>query len=171
MKISSLYGDINPKFLPEELKKFHNDIPVTNERARKGIRATYLTTLLEARATEGLFWLVPDGETWRPLFFEAEYFKQDSHAIIWNEMAAEIVAKAYGKEADDKFKKLYAAYPRGRVIEMDGWVVGFGGDLPPGWTDERLKSALNVWNGTTRVGNHWIHDPSHRKLADEFLGR
>ncbi len=81
IKNDTLYDDIDPKLLPPELKELYDDIPTTNERARRGIRMTYLATITEARAVEALFWIVPDKSDWR-VIFEEGYFKHDSHATL-----------------------------------------------------------------------------------------
>lgn len=172
MKLDSLYEDIDPKLLPPELKELHDDISVTNERARRGIRMTYLATITEATAAEALFWVVPDKHDWRILFFEEQYFKHDSHVTLWRDVAADLVAGSFGKTATDGFKKLWKAYPRGRVINMGPrqWAIGFGGDLPPGWTSGKLASQLNVVTDDIRAKDHWLADKNQRIEADEFLG-
>lgn len=170
-KIDTLYDDIDPKLLPTELKELYDDIPTSNERARRGIRMTYLATIMEARAVEALFWIVPDKHDWRVIFFEEEYFKCNSHATLWRNAAADIVANSFKKTATDDFKKLWMAYPRGRVLNVgpQKWAIGFGGDLPSGWTKEKLASQLNVVTDDVRAKNHWLSDKNQRIEADAFL--
>ena len=170
MKISTLYKDINPKFLPKGLKEIHDLIPKSNAAGRYGIRMTFLSPILEARAAECLFWLVPDKEGWRVLFFETSYFKWNMHNLLWKDVAAEVVANAFGREATEDFKELWRAYPRGRVHDIDGvWMVAYG-DLPPGWNEEKLMFHLNVRKGTIKADDHWLSNPDEKRRADSFLG-
>jgi hypothetical protein len=122
----------------------------------------------DLKKAETLFWLIPDDLGWRALLFNHDTF--DSHAILWKARVAEVIAKAAGRTATPAFKELYDAYPRGRILKADAWTIGYGGDLPSGWTEEKLQSALGV-KGTIRTSEHWKANPAHRKLADEFLGR
>ena len=127
-----------------------------------------MTHPIEFNEAEILFWIVPDKQDWKTISFT----HRDSHVTLWRDVAADLVAGSFGKTATDDFKKLWKAYPRGRVINVEPrqWAIGFGGDLPPGWTSEKLASQLNVVTSDVRAKDHWLADKNQRIEADKFLG-
>jgi len=177
MKIDSLYEDISPNLLPKGLKHFHNHL---KEEARARFRQTYIALLKEGAPHEGMFWIVPDkADQWALLFFAESHFHFLDHPTLWKEVAADIVLDRFGAQHHPDagyFRRLSAAYPRGR-LETDNqplkWRIGFGGDYPPGWNEERLMRRLGVGpvNAVMEYDEHWKAIPDSRRLADQILRR
>jgi len=181
MKLESLYSKLPPEVWPIGLRRIYEEH--TSESVKSNLQATYSAVLLEAKASEGLFWIVPDKEGWTLLHFPRNYFHQSNHIELWREVAADIVLKAWDKTggAGSVFYELYRAYPRGRLVAEDigspsyqkgyRWWIGFGGDYPPGWDDEKLLRRMGVGPKNTQIliDKHWLADPKQRREADAIL--
>jgi len=136
--------------------------------------------LLEERAQEGLFWILPTPfGSWKRVLIP--YGRLDNHEEIWRETLAEVVLTTHQQNATLgdrflKFRELFDAYPRGRIENDEEplkWVIGFGGDYPPEWNEERLMKSLKVGptNARVEVEDHWKAGDEHRREADQILGR
>jgi hypothetical protein len=166
--------DVHPSLLPEELKRLHDKMKTEDQQS---FRRTY-AVLFEEKATDGLFWVVPDGKgAWRTIFFSRNHFSlYQEHKALWRAHAGRLVATSFGKEPTDEFLELYNAYPRGRLVsipnEFNKWWIGFGKDYPAGWNETKLMSSLGVGtaNSSFEYGSHWTANTQSRKIADDFLG-
>jgi hypothetical protein len=141
--------------------------------------------LREDKAQIGLFWIIPtkDGQ-WEMLHIPTEYFKTNwDHDHVWRDVVAGMILQSFNKKSD-VFKSLFEAFPRGRMEEgdvplhpseqrpMHWWVIGFGGDYPPGWNEDRLRRTLGVGpiNSEIELHEHWHSKPNVRKMAHLILG-
>lgn len=164
---------ISSNVLPEGLKRYHDKVRIED---RHKVLNSYLSTILEAKARPGLFWIVPtkSGE-WVLLLFHEYYEQYDDHESLWRNVVSDLVLDSFGMSSSENFKELFDAFPRGRVeigTKLGEWLVGFGGDYPDGWDEDRLLSRLGMLPSRTEIeyDDHWRHDHINATMAMKILG-
>jgi len=134
----------------------------------------YTTLITEAIGGPGLFWIVPNREGGHTLLMFSEYQISD-HGTLWRTIAADFVLNHFritNKKMIDRFKDLYNAFPRGRVEAGDKkgeWFIGFGGDYPIGWNEEKLLERLKTPRPTIFIDDFWKTDPTNTEIALKIL--
>jgi hypothetical protein len=138
-----------------------------------------MTCILEGRPGPGLFWIVPmKGRSWILMLFSEHSRKFDDHGSLWREVVANTILNHFqitDTAKIDKFKELFDAFPRGRLEvsnEIGKWLVGFGGDFPTGWDENKLLERLKILRQDTEIeyDDHWIADPTQKQFAMQILG-
>lgn len=158
---------INEKILPNKLRSFYDKI---NQESREGLLESFLAPILEARRNPGLFWIVPNEEGKYILLFYDEYrYKYPDHVSLWKEVASNFICNHYNVENTDNFKECFDCFPRGRleVGEKPGtWMIGFGGDYPEGWDEEKLRQNLKILdNYSVEYDDHWIAQGTNEAIS------
>lgn len=171
MELNKLYK-VDADILPKNLKSYYNKVRLED---RHKVLNSYIHNIMEGRPGPGLFWIVPDKDRVHNLMLFAEYYqKYDDHETLWREVVSGIVLNHFGI-VNEEFKDLFDASPRGRLEigeEIGKWLIGFGGDYPEGWNEDKLLERLRVLRKDARIeydADHWKANDENHQIAMNIL--
>lgn len=96
---------------------------------------------------------------WYLAFFPEHQYRNMDHESLWDVHVVPLIADQF-KIDPNKLLGLFEAFPRGRLEigdSIDTYRIGFGGDYPPGWDENKLFSRLKVSKNKCdlEIDDHW----------------
>ena len=175
MKLKMLYEmSINALNKERGLYKFCNKIKPDRIN---NVLYSYHKIIFESRTGEGIFWILPnkDGVFYLAFFPEEHYGDNLDHESLWNKHVVPLIGDQFNIDSI-KINNLFEAFPRGRLElgdSIDTYRIGFGGDYPPGWDENKLFERLKVSkdNCELEIDEHWEAKPKHLAILKSLINR